>query len=234
MEKIVKGVETGLQLSWDQALEAFAKNTITYIKRSMKPGTGRLYRSKREKGRVVQLGAIAKLAYGSSLRGRYARKEARTWVLAGKASETRTVYRNLFTGQFTQANQSGRSTYRAFIQTKDTRRLERGRHHIASVPGVPPAPDTETLKNSMGYTLTTNAGHWGKLYIYSDTPYARYMELGTHKVKARPFIRPAIYIYAKELPRLLALFNKQKGRMKIQAFEGIAKSIPSGEKEKVL
>lgn len=76
---------------------------------------------------------------------------------------------------------------------------KRGYRHRASVPGVPPAPDTETLRNSISYTIENYGGGWKRLVITADAPYSRYLEIGTPKMAARPFIRPAVYKYVGAL-----------------------------------
>jgi hypothetical protein len=72
---------------------------------------------------------------------------------------------------------------------------KRGYRHRASVAPAPPAPDTETLRNSISFEVTQGGGY-RRLVISSSAPYSKYMEIGTFKVAARPFIRPAIYKYA--------------------------------------
>ncbi len=46
---------------------------------------------------------------------------------------------------------------------------------------------TGALRNSIGYQVKD-----GKLYVYADTPYAGFVELGTYKMKAQPYLRPAM------------------------------------------
>jgi hypothetical protein len=63
-----------------------------------------------------------------------------------------------------------------------------GRSHTASVPGAFPAIDTGALAGSMKYQIAR--GTYTVRY-YSDDPKAAYLEYGTSKLLARPFLTPA-------------------------------------------
>lgn len=58
--------------------------------------------------------------------------------------------------------------------------------HQASAPGEPPAQDTSHLFQSLTYEVTDLTGE----IILAD--YAEYLEFGTEKMAARPFIIPSL------------------------------------------
>jgi hypothetical protein len=100
----------------------------------------------------------------------------------------------------------GRGKWRSFFGAKEARSkfvstrlgkgaMIRGFMHQASIPGAYPAPDTEALRQSIDFEIVKRGGGYKTLLITSNSPYARFMELGTHKVAARPFIRPSVYKY---------------------------------------
>lgn len=72
--------------------------------------------------------------------------------------------------------------YRVYKRTKD------GRVHRSSSPGSPPAPDTGALKASIE---TVRKGR-GLYWVQDGVEYGIYLELGTSRVAARPFMVPAI------------------------------------------
>jgi HK97 gp10 family phage protein len=80
-----------------------------------------------------------------------------------------------------------------------------GKEHIASSPGNPPAKDTGELIRSI---VVDNAGDTIEVGVTSGAPYGKYLERGTDKMKARPFLQPAL---DKNLPgiksRILALIK---------------------------
>lgn len=70
----------------------------------------------------------------------------------------------------------------------------------ASSPGEPPAIRTETLKKS-AEKKRFNATTWGVRYL---TPYANFLEFGTFKMRARPFVRPAQMRIQKQFKRVFS------------------------------
>jgi hypothetical protein len=70
----------------------------------------------------------------------------------------------------------------------------------------------------------TQGGGNKRLTIIADASYARFMEIGTYKIAARPFLRPAVYLYAKEFgPEVAkALGSKLSGSM-FKGFGGLEK-----------
>jgi len=63
--------------------------------------------------------------------------------------------------------------------------------HVASAPGDPPAVDTGRLRASIGSELARDAqGLHARIGSTYDV--ALFLELGTRKMAARPFLRPAL------------------------------------------
>ena len=59
---------------------------------------------------------------------------------------------------------------------------------------------TGRLRNSISYAVDTDES---AVYIGSNVEYAPYVELGTSKMMARPFLKPAVENYAREYKDLL-------------------------------
>lgn len=58
-----------------------------------------------------------------------------------------------------------------------------------SLPGEPPAVQTERLIGSIDYELL---GEEEGVRVGTNVEYAKYLELGTHRMAARPFLVPAV------------------------------------------
>ena len=89
-----------------------------------------------------------------------------------------------------------------FVEGEATTILSRGgrsgwlykrgsRMHQASAPGEPPASDTGRPQGSLGSEVLVRAKEVVGV-IFAGTDYARVLELGTPKLRPRPFLRPAI------------------------------------------
>lgn len=76
-----------------------------------------------------------------------------------------------------------------------------GKGHIPSKPGEPPNEDTGTLRRNITVTQI------GPLHVRvaSNAPYSIFLEFGTSKMVARPFMQPAAR--AKK-PEVIALVRK--------------------------
>ena len=82
-----------------------------------------------------------------------------------------------------------------------TQRSDKGYHthnktklHYPSLPGNPPAIDTDRLRQSIGYEVVNN-GHevYGMVGTSQyDPDYGRWLEYGTTKMSMRPWLRPAM------------------------------------------
>lgn len=74
-------------------------------------------------------------------------------------------------------------------QPKSGRVYVRGaRLHTASAPGEMPAIDSRALLNSLQKRVISGKARG---YYFTDNPYAAYLEYGTSKMAARPFMTPA-------------------------------------------
>lgn len=60
--------------------------------------------------------------------------------------------------------------------------------HRASAPGESPAVDTGALKNSIAVEMDTPV----RAIVSVGAEYGLYLELGTRRMAARPFLRPAV------------------------------------------
>lgn len=70
--------------------------------------------------------------------------------------------------------------------------IRRGRVHVASAPGEPFATDTGRLRSSI--TSDLGVDEQGLVArVGSDVEYAPFVELGTSRMEARPFLRPALH-----------------------------------------
>ena len=76
-----------------------------------------------------------------------------------------------------------------------------GYYPPASSPGEPPAIRTGDLKNS-AEKKRFNKTTWGVRYL---TKYANYLEFGTYRMRARPFVRPAQARIQKQFRRVFTL-----------------------------
>lgn len=63
--------------------------------------------------------------------------------------------------------------------------------HRASAPGEPPAIDTATLLNSISSEVTSQKPRRAVAITGPNTEYAAPLELGTSRMAARPYMRPA-------------------------------------------
>lgn len=84
--------------------------------------------------------------------------------------------------------------YRVYKRTKS------GRVHRSSAPGNPPAPDTGALKTNI---TVVKKGH-GRYWVQDGVEYGIYLELGTSRMAARPFMVPAIERAARWFERRFA------------------------------
>lgn len=82
------------------------------------------------------------------------------------------------------------------------------RIHIASAPGQMPAIDMEQLISSLSHQIIR--GQY-KGYYYTDTGYAVFLEYGTSKMAARPFMTPAA---EQARPRFLAKWRNLESRLR--------------------
>lgn len=107
------------------------------------------------------------------------------------AEAEKAVTQALFAGAETIANEAGLSITRGAVS---------GKGHVASAPGQAPNSDTHVLDRSI---VAKRAGKL-KSRVLATAPYAVPLELGTSKMAARPFMRPARDKKADEVRDLVA------------------------------
>ena len=78
--------------------------------------------------------------------------------------------------------------------------------HRASAPGKPPALDLGNLMSSIASKVTVGAAVI-KGEVGSDIDYALYLEVGTHKMAARPYLRPAVRANRRKINRIFKEAN---------------------------
>lgn len=62
-----------------------------------------------------------------------------------------------------------------------------GKGHVPSAPGQPPNADTRLLDTNINTVVVGP----GRVNVEATAPYAGYLEFGTSRMEARPFMRPA-------------------------------------------
>ena len=75
--------------------------------------------------------------------------------------------------------------------------------YAASAPGEPPARRTGALRLQWNGTVSAGGGVV-RIVLESETPYAGYLEHGTRKMAARPFLQP---ITEKARPEINKIFS---------------------------
>ena len=64
--------------------------------------------------------------------------------------------------------------------------------HQASAPGEPPASDTGFLVSNITKTAVEKSGTALSISVESKAKYSKFLEFGTRKMSARPFLQPAL------------------------------------------
>jgi len=65
--------------------------------------------------------------------------------------------------------------------------------------------DTGRLRNSITHTVDVAEQ---KAYVGTNVEYAAYVEMGTSKTKAQPYLQPAVYNHADEYSKMVEHFLK--------------------------
>ena len=103
---------------------------------------------------------------------------------------------------------------------RSVRRTKTGKRHRASRAGQPPAIDTGSLRASISNEVKTSfgfvTGRVGPDIIKlaasteagTDIEYGLYLEVGTSKMAARPYLRPALRRTKRKIKRI---FDKDNG-----------------------
>ncbi len=92
------------------------------------------------------------------------------------------------------------------------KRLKSGKIHYRSMEGFPPAIDTGNLLRSIMFDIRDmeiEIGSKAGTKTKSGVSYAQYLEEGTRKMAARPWLAPAV---AKHRDEIIAKFNKTFGQ----------------------
>lgn len=66
-----------------------------------------------------------------------------------------------------------------------------GKAHVPSKPGKPPHVQTGVLRSSIAFAIDT-AAFEPTVLVGPTAKYGKYLEFGTRKMAARPFMRPAL------------------------------------------
>lgn len=85
--------------------------------------------------------------------------------------------------------------------------------HIPSLPGEPPNEEFGTLVNNIESIRTTVPGTL-RYTVSSNAPYAAFLELGSSRMQARPYMRPAMEKNREKIVKLISAAINQANRMK--------------------
>lgn len=128
------------------------------------------------------------------------------WISAEVAREVGVVNRQVLSRARRGTNILRNSAMEVLGHDGTGRRYRNG--HVASSPGQPPAPDTGNLRRNWRESQFVQANGLGrgidvKLQIRSDVFYAKFLEHGTRRMSARPFVER---IKTKARPQIESLF----------------------------
>jgi HK97 gp10 family phage protein len=82
-----------------------------------------------------------------------------------------------------------------------------GKYHVASLPYEPPNADTHFLDTHIDTTIESNDPP--KVHVTSHAPYSVALEYGTSKMKARPFMGPAMRRHRDKFLNTIVMSIKQ-------------------------
>jgi HK97 gp10 family phage protein len=82
--------------------------------------------------------------------------------------------------------------------------------HRASAPGETPAVDTGVLVNSINTQLVSSSDTEAIAEVGTGVEYAEFLEFGTSKMEARPFMRPAFDNNEAKIKDTIRRFAKQQ------------------------
>jgi len=93
---------------------------------------------------------------------------------------------------------------------KNPKTLRQAGFHKASAPGQPPARNTGHLARSWQTGVKDRGpvqkdGNRYRLVVGSNVPYARFLEFGTSRMAARPYVRPVAEIMRRRSPLIVNL-----------------------------
>jgi len=67
-----------------------------------------------------------------------------------------------------------------------------GKPHVPSAPGEPPHVDTGRLRSSISFEFESSTSQF-EARVGTNVTYGRDLELGTERIKPRPWLRPAFF-----------------------------------------
>lgn len=85
--------------------------------------------------------------------------------------------------------------------------------HVPSLPGQPPNEDTGVLAGNIESLRTTVPGLL-RYTVSSNAKYAAFLEFGTSRMQARPYMRPALQRRKDSIIKRIAAAINQANRMK--------------------
>jgi len=109
---------------------------------------------------------------------------------------------------------SHRGSFKSYKRTKS------GKIHWSSQPGSPPAPDSGLLRTSiMSDVRIVGVGVEGRVgpdidkiaaaaEAGTDVDYGLYLEIGTRKMAARPFLRPTLRKLKRQIDKIFIRANR--------------------------
>ncbi|MBR4383963.1 MAG: hypothetical protein IKP64_10440 [Selenomonadaceae bacterium] len=128
------------------------------------------------------------------------------WISAEVAREVGAINRQVLSRARRGTNILRNSAMEVLGQNGSGRRYRNG--HVASAPGQPPAPVSGNMRRNWREASFIQANGLGrgidvKLQIKSNVFYAQFLEHGTRRMSARPFVER---IKTKARPEIEALF----------------------------
>lgn len=91
------------------------------------------------------------------------------------------------------------SKIQTYAQQSITAGAVSGKGHVPSLPGEPPNADTHTLDRQIETTQVEPL----KVRVSSNAPYSKFLEFGTSRMEARPFMLPALRACRREVTKLV-------------------------------
>lgn len=76
-----------------------------------------------------------------------------------------------------------------------------GKMHVPSLPGQPPNADTRELDSNIETKIISNSTP--TVHVEASAPHAIHLELGTSRMEARPFMKPAVNAKKDEALRIV-------------------------------
>lgn len=117
---------------------------------------------------------------------------------------------NRYIGRLEKEAQGALQEVAIRLQREFSRRVSRNASPPPSAPGESPHKRTGTLGRSMQVDLSRIKNL--VVRVGSHLKYSRYLEFGTSKMRARPWLRPAVHQNRRRLSRIMAKRLKRARR----------------------